>query len=229
MPRPSVDEESRRRNVTVSLAPPTSPLIKAVGDFYELTNPGLKWSDGRVVDQAIKNEFLNAITEKLRDRYPEIGFTDSANSGWVLNGRAARVNEISLQSIIIDLADLPQMTISATIPLSIPHIIESLAHFFMHGTNSPRVQDIVRVFPSYENRIDGQQVVVSHFDYATGGSRIIPTLAAPLEPTPPVGSTLIVRDGQDCYEGVVKSAQVVERHAGGRMLFVSVVANEPYT
>jgi hypothetical protein len=224
MVKQRVDDEARRRNTNFSAGPTTVPLLKALAEFQATIEPDARWSIGRTLDFAVERAFFDTISEKLRERFPNIGFSIHDPTEWQLGERAARVVRIDIADIEVEFNDPPGRSVTMRVPLKVPHVIERLAHFFTHGVPSVTV-----FFPSHGNLADGLPVVVTLFDFATGASHVFQSLAAPDAELPPLGALAVIREMHNEYRGTIDQAEYLDLagDGSGRCLNVFVTQNRP--
>jgi hypothetical protein len=99
MPRLRVDDERRRRNLTLSVAPETSPMLKAVTEVRLVE--GERVNEGRMVDRLIEKLYFDSITIFVRNALPGIGYEapPSVEIKWSSGDRVVTVDEITANAI----------------------------------------------------------------------------------------------------------------------------------
>lgn len=227
MPRPQLEEDARRRNITFSAGPATLAMVQAIRAFYALTEPNSRWSDGRALDQIVERQFFGIVTEKLAERFgARLQHWAHDFVTWRVGDRVARVTALGIDGVTVHEADGSRAA-TVIMYMQIPNVIEMLTGFFNHGLGSAST-----VYPSYENLVDGMPVVINVVNLLTGESRVLQSLAEPEADPPVVGSMVTVFVSKDeTVAGTVKAAEVLEMRGGdreGKSLFISLSQGDPF-
>jgi len=190
----------------------------------KLLDPDERWSDGRSLDRAIELQFFDTITSQLRRRHPKLGYSASEPIGWQLGKRGVHLVRIRPLDVLLTFVDPPGRDVDIGLPLKINNIVERLVDFFANGLASVTVN-----YPSYENPFDAQPVVIAYFDWSTGKSWVLSSIAAPDEEPPPVGARVVIHNEAGVLHGIVDACEVLDMTDGGpgrRSLYVVVSAGE---
>lgn len=224
MAKMKIDDDLRRKNVTFSAAPVTIPLLRGLAEFYSSLEPDERWSDGRALDRAIELQFFDTITGELRRRYSRLGYSASEPIGWQLGKRGVHLERIRPLDILFTFVDPPGRDLSISLTPKVANIVERLVDFFANGLANVTIN-----YPSYENPFDAQAVVFAYFDWSTGKSWILNSIAAPNEEPPPIGARVVIHNEAGIFHGIVDAAEVLDMTDGGpgrRSLYIVVSGGE---
>jgi hypothetical protein len=196
-----VDDDLRRRNITLSVAPQSVGMLKEIARTR--LEGGKRVPEGRLFDGVIETLYFETITLLLRRALPEVGFSTSEPVTWSTDERYVSVAEIDSDSIRFSFVEYDRAkSVRADLPLSIPFIVDKLIVFLRNGLVVPEIAANAWEFPAHPRSGDAIEVQVVF--YREGSAPVIvPTVGDSARPSPTVGSYVIVKDREGTKHGSV--------------------------